>query len=368
MKAITQEKYGGPEQLRWADVATPVPGDGEVLVRTRAAALNAYDWHLMRGDPYVMRLALGLRAPRGRIRGRDLAGEVIAIGHDVTGFRTGDRVFADLGDAQGAFAEYAVVPQRLLAPIPAHLSFAEAAALPLAGGTALACLDAAGVTEPADKRGANREDANREDANKEDADQGGTDQGGTDQGGADRAGGRRILINGASGGVGTFAVQIAKARHAEVTAVCRTRNVELLTGLGADHVIDYTTTDFAAGGQRYDVVFDLVGNRSLADLRRVLAPGGTLVLSGGGVSTGGTVIGPLPLLIRGKLAAAFVRPQRVINPVPDPSRATLDELSRLTVSGQLTPALDRTFPMAEAAAAIHYLETEHARAKVVLTL
>ncbi|KUL23781.1 NAD(P)-dependent alcohol dehydrogenase [Actinoplanes awajinensis] len=343
MKAITQEKYGGPEQLRWADVATPVPGDGEVLVRTRAAALNAYDWHLMRGDPYVMRLALGLRAPRGRIRGRDLAGEVIAIGRDVTGFRTGDRVFADLGDAQGAFAEYAVVPQRLLAPIPAHLSFAEAAALPLAGGTALSCLDAAGVTEPANK-------------------------GDADQGGIDRAGGRRILINGASGGVGTFAVQIAKARHAEVTAVCRTRNVELLTGLGADHVIDYTTTDFAAGGQRYDVVFDLVGNRSLADLRRVLTPGGTLVLSGGGVSTGGTVIGPLPLLIRGKLAAAFVRPQRVINPVPDPSRATLDELSRLTVSGRLTPALDRTFPMAEAAAAIHYLETEHARAKVVLTL
>jgi NADPH:quinone reductase-like Zn-dependent oxidoreductase len=327
MRAIVQDGYGGPERLRLAEVPAPVPGDGEVLIRVRAAALNAYDWHVMRGDPYVMRPSIGLTRPKRRIRGRDVAGEVASTGPGVTGFAPGDAVFADPSHAQGAFAEYVCVPQQFVAPKPANLSFAEAATLPLAGGTALACLREAGLSP-----------------------------------------GQTILINGASGGVGTFAVQLAKARQAVVTAVCRTRNLELIAKLGADHTIDYTTEDFARSPRRYDVVFDLVGNRSLRDLLRVLTPDGTLIMSGGGVSTGGSMLGPMPLFVRGKLLAPFLRRRRLISPTPDPSRATLDELRELTESGQVTPLIDRTFPLTEAAAAIRYLETEHARSKVVLTV
>ncbi|GLW27359.1 NAD(P)-dependent alcohol dehydrogenase [Actinoplanes regularis] len=328
MKAITQDRYGGPERLRWTEVETPVPGDGEVLVRVRAASLNAYDWHFMRGDPYLMRSQMGLTRPARSIRGRDVAGEVATtFTNGTTTFDAGDAVFADLGHLQGTFAEYVCVPHHLLAPMPAGLSFAEAAALPLAGNAALSCLRDGGLKA-----------------------------------------GQTILINGASGGVGTFAVQIAKAREARVTAVCSTRNVELVTKFGADRVIDYTVTDFATAPERYDVVLDLVGNRSLRDLRRVLTPDGTLVLSGGGVSTGGSLIGPMPLFVRGQLLARLRRRQRVVVPGSDPSRATLDELCTLIESGRVTPAIDRTFPLAEAAAAIRYLETEHARAKVVLTV
>lgn len=327
MKAIVQDQYGGPERLRLADVETPIPGQGEILIRVRAASLNAYDWHFMRGDPYVMRADMGLSRPSRRIRGRDVAGEVAGVGPGVTEFAQGDEVFADPSHAQGAFAEYVCVPQEFVAPKPANLTFAEAAALPLAAGTALVCLRESGLAR-----------------------------------------GQKILINGASGGVGTFAVQIAKALGAEVTAVCRARNTDLVAGLGADHVIDYTTDDFTQTIRRHDVVLDLVGNRRLRDLLRVLTPSGTIVLSGGGVSTGGSLIGPMPLFVRGKLLAPFLRRRRLITPTPDPSRETLDELRKLTESGQVTPAIDRTFPLAEAAAAIHYLETEHARAKVVLTV
>lgn len=325
MKAIVQDKYGGPERLAFADVDTPVPGAGEVLIRVRAASLNAYDWHLMRGDPYLMRADMGLTRPSRRIRGRDVAGEVAAVGPGVTEFAQGDEVFADPGHAQGAFAEYVCVPQLSVAPKPANLTFAEAAALPLAAGTALVCLREAGLTA-----------------------------------------GQRILINGASGGVGTFAVQIATASGAAVTAVCSKRNLGLVRELGADQVIDYTNVNFMETPLRYDVILDLVGNRRLRDLLRLLTPTGTLVLSGGGVSTGGSLIGPMPLFVRGKLLAPFLRRRRLITPTPDPSREILDELRRLTESGQVTPAIDRTFPLADAAAAIHYLETEHARAKVVL--
>ncbi|GAA2891677.1 NADPH:quinone reductase [Actinoplanes cyaneus] len=327
MKAIVQDQYGGPERLRLAEVGTPIPSHGEVLVRVRAAALNAADWHLMRGDPYVMRAAMGLSRPGRRIRGRDLAGEVVDVGPGVTDFDKGDEVFADAGDAQGAFAEFVCVPQRFAAPKPAHLTFAEAAALPLAGATALVCLRESGLT-----------------------------------------GGQQALINGASGGVGTFAVQIATASGAAVTAVCSGRNADLVAGLGADHVIDYTIDDFTRSPRRYDVILDLVGNRRLRDLLRLLTPSGTLVLSGGGVSTGGSLAGPMPLFVRAKLLAPFLRGRRLITPTPSPSRETLDELRRLTESGQVTPAIDRTFPLAETAAAIRYLETEHARAKVILTV
>ncbi|BCY06927.1 NAD(P)-dependent alcohol dehydrogenase [Actinoplanes sp. L3-i22] len=327
MRAIVQDRYGGPEQLRLAEVETPVPGAGEVLIRVRAAALNAYDWHFMRGDPYVMRTSMGLTRPGRRIRGRDVAGEVADVGPGVTEFAKGDEVFTDPGHAQGAFAEFVCVPQELVAPKPANLSFAQAAALPLAAGTALVCLREAGLRS-----------------------------------------GQRILINGASGGVGTFAVQIAKAFGAEVTAVCSTRNLALAGELGADHVIDYTTGDFPKPPIAYDVVLDLVGNHRLRELLGLLEPGGTLVLSGGGVSTGGSLIGPMPLIFSGMLLARFLRRRRLVVPTPVASRALLDELRRLTESGQVTPAIDRTFPLAEAPAALRYLETEHARAKVVLTV
>ncbi len=327
MKAIVQDNYGGPERLRFEDVDIPVPGRGEVLIRVRAASLNAYDWHVMRGDPYLMRAAMGLARPGRRIRGRDVAGEIADVGPDVTDFNKGDEVFADPSHAQGAFAEYVCVPQRFVAPKPANLTFAESATLPLAAGTALVCLRDSGLTS-----------------------------------------GQRILINGASGGVGTFAVQLAKAIGAEVTAVCSSRNTDLVAGLGADHVIDYTTGDFIKTPRRYDVLLDLVGNRRLRDLLGLLTPTGTLVLSGGGVSTGGSLIGPMPLFVRGKMLAPFLRGRRLIAPTPDPSRETLDELRHLTETGQVIPAIDRTFPLADAAAAIRYLETDHARAKVVLTV
>ncbi|BCJ45721.1 NADPH:quinone reductase [Actinoplanes ianthinogenes] len=318
-----QDRYGGPEQLRWTEVATPEPGDGEVLIATRAASLNAWDWHFMRGDPYLMRLPRNLTRPAHRIRGRDVAGEVAAVGAGVTEFRVGDPVFADLGAREGTFAEFVRAPRELVAPKPAGLSMIEAAALPLAAGAALGCLREAGLTA-----------------------------------------GQRLLINGASGGVGTFAVQIAKAFGAEVTAVCSTRNVDLVTELGADHVIDYHREDFARRPGRFDVVLDLVGNRTLADLR---SKGGTVVLSGGGTSRGGSFLGPFPLVVRGMLAARTTR-QRIILPEPAPSRATLETLGAMTGSGALTPVVDRTYPLAEAADAMRYLETEHARAKVVLTV
>jgi NADPH:quinone reductase-like Zn-dependent oxidoreductase len=323
MKAIVQDRYGSPDRLRLADVETPVPGDHQVLVRVRAAALNARDWHLMRGDPYLMRPGFGMTGPKLRIRGSDFAGEVAAVGPAVTRFVPGDPVY---GISDGAFAEYVCAGESVLERKPANLTDAQAAAAPLAGITALIGLrDVAGL-QP----------------------------------------GQRLLVNGASGGVGTFAVQLGRAYGATVAAVCRTRNVELLRSLRADEVIDYTRDDFTRGDSRYDVVLDLVGNRSLTDLRRVLTPDGTLVLSGGGVSTGGSLFGPLGLMLRGRALDGFVR-QRLRLLTVKPGRESLAALRELIESGQVTPVVDRTYPLAEAADAMRYLETEHARAKVVLT-
>ncbi|MEU1646800.1 NAD(P)-dependent alcohol dehydrogenase [Micromonospora zamorensis] len=327
MKAIVQDRYGPPETLTLTDVETPVPAADEVLVRVEAAALNAYDWHAMRGDPRMARLAMGRSRPRARIRGRDFAGRVEAVGARVRQVRPGDAVFGDLGDANGAFAEYVCVPETLVATAPANLTPQQAAALPLAGITALMGLTSAGRVEP----------------------------------------GHRVLINGASGGVGTLAVQLATVLGASVTAVCSTRNVDLVRSLGAENVVDYTRDDFARDTRRYDVVFDLVGNRSLAALRRVLTPTGTLVLSGGGVYRGGSLIGPVGLIARGRLLAPFVR-QRIVVLAAVPGRQHLDALRAHVETGRLTPVIDRTYPLREVPQAMRYLETEHARAKVVITV
>jgi NADPH:quinone reductase-like Zn-dependent oxidoreductase len=328
MKAIVQDRYGSPDVLQLREVDMPVPADDQVLVRVHAAAVNARDWHHMRGDPYVARLMapaeLGLRGPKVSIRGTDFAGRVEGVGRRVTRFHPGDEVF---GETPGAFAEYLCVPDNLIEPKPANLTFEQAAAMPLSANTALMGLRDAARVQP----------------------------------------GQHVLINGASGGVGTFAVQIAKAFGADVTGVCSTRNIDLVRSLGADHVIDYTRDDFTQGGRRYDVVLDLVGNRSLKDCRRALTPTGTLILSGGGASTGGSLIGPVGLVIRGQLVSRFVR-HRLLVLAATPSKENLATLRELAESGKIIPVIDRTYPFNEVPDAIRYLETEHARAKVVITV
>jgi NADPH:quinone reductase-like Zn-dependent oxidoreductase len=324
MKAIVQERYGPPDVLELREVDAPAAGDNEVLVRVQAAAVNALDWHYMRGDPFVARPSMGLRRPKVRIRGRDFAGRVEAVGEGVDRFRPGDEVF---GEADGAFAEYVSAPDEAVDTKPANLTLEQAAAVPLAGNTALMGLRDVAQVRP----------------------------------------GQRVLINGASGGVGTFAVQIAKALGAEVTGVCSARNADLVRSIGADHVVDYASHDFSRSGQRYDVVFDLVGNRSLADCRRALTPEGTLVLSGGGVSEGGSLVGPMALFVKGMLLSRFVR-HRLLQFTAKPSRANLAALRELIESGAVAPVVDRTYQLSEVPEAIRYLEGEHARAKVVITV
>jgi NADPH:quinone reductase-like Zn-dependent oxidoreductase len=325
MKAIVQDRYGSPDVLSLDEVEVPTPAADEVLVKVHAASLNARDWHLMRGDPYIARFmdrsTFGREGPKIRIRGTDFAGRVEAVGRDVRSFQVGDEVF---GDGPSAFAEYVCAPQNMVARKPAALTFEEAAAVPLAGVTALVGL-------------------------------------------RDVQAGQRLLINGASGGVGTFAVQIAKASGVHVTGVCSTRNVDMVRSLGADEVVDYKREDFARGSQTYDVVLDLVGNRSLRDLLRVLTPRGTVILSGGGVSRGGSFIGPVGLILRGAAVSKFVR-QRLIVLSVKPSAENLSALADLAESGQVRPVIDRMYPLAEAPDAIRYIEGEHARAKVVLTV
>ncbi len=326
MKAIVQHRYGSPDVLEFTDIDQPAPADREVLVRVHAASLNARDWHVLRGDPYVARPSadLGMRRPNVKIRGTDFAGRVEAVGPGVTGVHVGDEVY---GDATGAFAEYVVVPEDKVSAKPANLTYEQAAAIPLAATTALVGLRDVANLQP----------------------------------------GQKLLINGASGGVGTFAVQLGKAMGAEVTGVCSTRNVELIQSIGADHVVDYTSSDFSRTDHKYDVVLDLVGNRSLTDLRRALVRNGILVLSGGGVFTGGSVFGPIGLILKAKLSAPFVR-QRVILLQPTMNKADLMTLCELAESGKIVPAIDRTYPLSAAADALRYLEAEHARAKVILTV
>lgn len=325
-RAVLQNRYGSPDVLHLGRVARPSPGPSQVLVRVKAASVNARDWHVMRGEPRLARLldrdTFAVRRPRVATRGTDLAGIVEAIGDDVTRWRIGDHVF---GESTATFADHAVVPADQLALLPSGLGFDEAATLPLAGTTALLCLDAA---EPAP--------------------------------------GQSILVNGASGGVGTFAIQIAKARNLNVTAVVSTRNVSRAKSLGADRVIDYTAEDFTYTGIQHDVVLDLVGNRGLRELRKVVRPGGALVLSGGGVPGQGRMVGPLRLLLWGALYGR-ASGLRVFTPQAAPDCVLLERIAALASTGEVTPVIDRLFRLHDAAEALRYVEVQHASGKVVVT-
>ncbi len=322
MKAIVYHRYGSPDVLPLQEVDKPVPGDDAVLVRVYAAAVNPYDWHFMRGEPYFMRLMFGLRTPKRSGLGVDYAGQVEAVGKDVTEFQPGDEVF---GMCDGAFAEYLCVPESEAAPKPANLTFVQAAAVPLAGLTALQGLRDSGELQP----------------------------------------GQRILIIGASGGVGTFAVQIAKILGAHVTGVCSTPNLDLVRSLGADEVIDYTQEDFAQRGQTYDIIFQLGGMHSPAHCRRALTPQGRLVLSSG--DSDGRWIGPMDRVIQAAVLSPFVS-QTLVALDTKRSKKDLAHLKELIEAGTLTPVIDRTHPLSEVPEAIRYVESGHARGKVVITM
>jgi NADPH:quinone reductase-like Zn-dependent oxidoreductase len=293
-----------------------------VLVRVRAASVNPRDWHYLRGLPYIMR-PIGLRIPGDGGLGSDMAGPVEAVGRAVTRFRPGDEVYAFV--LAGGFAEYARVPENVLGPKPANLSFEQAAAVPLAALTALQGLRDHGRVQP----------------------------------------GQRVLIIGASGGVGTFAVQLAKLFGAEVTGVCSTRNLELVRSLGADHVIDYTREDFAGNGRRYDLVFQLAGTRSPAAIRRALTPRGRLILSSG--ESSGRWAGPMDRIVKAAALSPFV-PQTLATFEAKQSRDDLQVLKDLIEAGKLIPVIDRTYPLRETPEALRYLEKGHARGKVVITV
>ena len=313
MKAFVYERYGPPEILRMAEVDTPAPGADEVLVKVLGASVNAADWHMLRGKPLFSRATLGLLRPKHKILGVDIAGRVEAVGGKVTRFKAGDEVYANLLDhGYGGFAEYVAVSVDVVSPKPANLSFEEAAAVPMAAVTALQGLRRHGELQA----------------------------------------GQEVLINGATGGVGSFAVQIAKAYGAEVTAVTSTANLDLVRSLGADHVIDYTTTDFARDGRRYDLILDTVGNRSVPDLRRALAEGGKAA-----VTEFTSMAKLLGVSLRGGKDVAQVSAHVTTR--------NLELLSELIAAGKVRPQIDRRYPFAEIPAAIAYLEQGHARAKVV---
>jgi NADPH:quinone reductase-like Zn-dependent oxidoreductase len=317
MKAIVQDHYGSEESLELAEVDKPRIGDNQVLVRVHAASVHVGDWILMTGVPRIMRLATGLRRPKNRVLGTDVAGTVEAIGKDVTKLVPGDEVF---GWCTGAFAEYARASENQFVRKPANLTFEKAAAIGVSATTALQLLRDEGKVQP----------------------------------------GQKVLINGASGGVGTYAVQIAKAFGAEVTAVCSTRNVEMVRSIGADHVIDYTKEDFTKGGPRYDFILDNVGNHSLSETRRALTPNGKLLPNGGGHSGGA-----LGNLIKAHLSAFFLR-QQARPAVKFQKPADLVTLKSLVESGDVVPVLDGTYPLGDAARAIGHVGDGHARGTVVI--
>jgi NADPH:quinone reductase-like Zn-dependent oxidoreductase len=325
MTAMVQDRYGSaPEGLfRLAKIDRPTIGDDEVLVRVRAASVDRGTWHIMSGLPYPIRLAgFGLRRPKYANPGRNLAGTVEAVGAEVTGFAPGDEVF---GMSTSTFAEYAAARTDKLAPKPANLSFEQAAAVPISGGTALQAVRDHGRVQA----------------------------------------GEKVLIIGASGGVGSFAVQIAKASGAEVTGVCSTAKVDMVRALGADSVLDYTREDFADGGPRYDVILDVGGNARLSHLRRALTPRGRLIIVGG--ETDGRLLGGSGRQIRAKMLSPFTG-QKLATFVASERAADLIALRELLEAGQLTPAIDRTYPLAEAPAAIRHLLDGQARGKLVISV
>jgi len=323
MQAIVQDSYGTADVLELRDIERPEVGDDEVLVRVHAAGVDPGVWHLMTGLPYLIRIAgYGFRAPKTRVRGNDLAGRVEAIGKDVTQFQVGDEVY---GTSDGTFAEYVSAQASKIALKPANLSFEQAAAVPTSALTALQGLRDHGEAKP----------------------------------------GQRVLIIGASGGIGTFAVQLAKVFGAEVTGVCSTAKVDMVRSLGADHVIDYLRDDFAQLAQRYDVILDMAGNRSLSILRRALGPEGTLVIIGG--EEGGRWLGGTDRQIRALLLSPLVR-QRLRTFVAKQGTGDLLVLKDLIESGKVTPVIDRTYALREAADAIRYLDEGHARGKLVISM
>jgi len=324
MKAIVQDSYGSPDDvLGLQEIDKPVPKDDEVLVRVCASSVHIGDWILVRGVPYIMRMGTGLRRPKTRVPGTDIAGTVEAVGKDVSQLQPGDDVF---GWCKGAFAEYACAPADNFVAKPADLTFEQAASVGTSAFAALQALRDHGKVQP----------------------------------------GQKVLINGASGGVGTFAVQIAKALGAEVTGICSTRNVEMVKSIGADHVIDYTQDDFTQGEQRYDLILDNVANRSSSELRRALTPEGTLQPNGGGHSSG-RWIGPMGGMVKAFVSSLFVRQQgRPFLSLPN--KEDLTTLKELIEAGKVTPVIDRTYPLDETPEAIGHVGAGHAQAKVVITV
>jgi NADPH:quinone reductase-like Zn-dependent oxidoreductase len=323
MQAIVQDQYGSADVLQLQEVDKPTIGDGDVLVRVHAAGVHVGDWHLMTGRPYLMRIiGFGFRAPKARVRGMDVAGVVEAVGKHVTRFQAGDAVF---GTCDGSFAEYACAREDMLMPKPAHLTFEQAAAVPTSAYTALQALRDAGKIQPAQK----------------------------------------ILIVGASGGVGLFAVQIAKSFGAEVTGVCSTTKMHIVRSIGADRVIDYTQEDFTQSGQQYDLILDMAGNRSLSQIRRALTPHGTLVLVGG--EAGGQWIGAVSRSLQALLVSPFVRHK--LRPLASkPRKEDLQILTDLIKATKVMPVIDRTYPLREVPDAIRYLHTGQARGKIIITV
>ncbi|WP_129670180.1 NAD(P)-dependent alcohol dehydrogenase [Phytoactinopolyspora endophytica] len=328
MKAFVLRSYGSPDVLELTDIDRPVPRDDEVLVRVRATSVQPYDWHHLRGEPYIARLmpgTLGLRSPKIDILGADIAGHVEAVGTDVTEFRSGDEVYAQLKG--GGFAEYVCVREAELAPKPKNLSFEEAAAVPMAANTALLGLRDQGRIQP----------------------------------------GQQVLVNGASGGVGTFAVQIAKAFDTKVTGVCSARNVDLVRSIGADEVIDYTTADFTRSGQRYDLLLDIAGSRSGSACRRVMTPKGTYVIIGG---PPGRWLQPAGHAVSTLAVSPFVSQRMVMTDVVQcaEKKRNLMTLTEFIEDGKITPVIDRRYSFEEIPAAITYQEEGHAAGKVVVAV
>jgi NADPH:quinone reductase-like Zn-dependent oxidoreductase len=322
VKAIVHTKYGPPDVLQLTEVEKPTPQDDEVLIKVHAAAANAADWHLLRGDPFIVRLMLGLLKPKNEILGADVAGRVEAVGRNVKQFQPGDEVFGDLsGCGWGGFAEYVCASENALALKPANITFEEAAAVPMAAVTALQGLRDKGQIQSRQK----------------------------------------VLINGASGGVGTFAVQIAKAFGAEVTAVCSTRNLDMARSVGADHVIDYTQEDFAQNGQCYDLILAANGHRSILAYKRALCPTGIYVMTGGSGAQmfQAMLLGPVISMVGSK---------KMGNLLMKPNRKDLVFMKELLEAGKVAPVIDRCYPLSEVPEAIRYLEAGHARGKVVIDI
>ena len=322
MKAIIYTQYGSPDVIQFKEVEKPTPKDNEVLIKVHAASVNAGDWHYLRGTPRLFRLTAGLLKPKNIFLGADVAGRVEAVGKNVTQFQPGDEVFGDLSaSGRGAFAEYVCASETALVLKPANISFEEAAGVPVAAVTALQGLQSRTQIQP----------------------------------------GQKVLINGASGGVGTFAVQIAKAFGAEVTAVCSTRNVDRMHSIDADHVIDYSKEDFAHNGQQYDFILAANGYRPFSDYKRALKPGGTYVM------TGGATAQLFEAMLLGSLVSVTGN-RKMGNVMGKPNQQNLAYMKELLEAGKVKPVIDRCYPLSEVAEAIRYLEAGHAQGKVVITV